>query len=428
MRTLAMLALATVGALVGGVAAAIDFTGDWMVHVHVTSPIEAEGSERWAVQQTGMQLTVRVNGGSPHGGFIDPMTGDFQVDLGPGPSVPFQCPDTTASGTVAADGQTFTGTSVGYFEHVTPPAGCFTTTADLSGSRSLCGNGTVDPGEDCDDGNVMDGDCCSSTCRFEPAGVACGGTGVCGAMSCNGTGTCQNVPATVCGTTCLPGSCGGGSCVQSLAPAGTACSADGNACTVEACDGAGNCVSQSAVTCPACQSCDEFAGCIDHPQIGCASLPVRPLRLRTGDATRHKVAFAARDPALVTYFLDPVNGPSGAVLCVFDMTSATARTLTDAVVPAGGTCRGKPCWKAIRDGYQYRDPDATHDGVSAITLRASEAKGSAIQAKGGGPNLALPTSFTNVTHVLVQLTNGPCLEARYDSIDVGVDGRQLTGR
>src|SRR5437764_20391 len=32
-----------------------------------------------------------------------------------------------------------------------------------------CGDGVLDPGEQCDDGNVQDGDCCSSTCRFEPA-------------------------------------------------------------------------------------------------------------------------------------------------------------------------------------------------------------------------------------------------------------------
>src|SRR5438067_761055 len=34
-----------------------------------------------------------------------------------------------------------------------------------------CGDGVLDPGEQCDDGNVQDGDCCSSTCRFGPAPV-----------------------------------------------------------------------------------------------------------------------------------------------------------------------------------------------------------------------------------------------------------------
>jgi cysteine-rich repeat protein len=36
-----------------------------------------------------------------------------------------------------------------------------------------CGDGALDPGEQCDDGNVQDGDCCSSTCQFEPATTIC---------------------------------------------------------------------------------------------------------------------------------------------------------------------------------------------------------------------------------------------------------------
>src|SRR2546426_2691135 len=38
---------------------------------------------------------------------------------------------------------------------------------------ACCGNGVIDPGEDCDDGNQLNGDCCSSTCKFEPATTVC---------------------------------------------------------------------------------------------------------------------------------------------------------------------------------------------------------------------------------------------------------------
>jgi cysteine-rich repeat protein len=31
----------------------------------------------------------------------------------------------------------------------------------------------VTAGETCDDGNLLSGDCCSSTCRRDAAGVAC---------------------------------------------------------------------------------------------------------------------------------------------------------------------------------------------------------------------------------------------------------------
>ena len=36
-----------------------------------------------------------------------------------------------------------------------------------------CGDGNVEPAEECDDGGTVGGDCCSATCFFEPVGSAC---------------------------------------------------------------------------------------------------------------------------------------------------------------------------------------------------------------------------------------------------------------
>ena len=41
-------------------------------------------------------------------------------------------------------------------------------------AQQFCGNSTIDDGEQCDDGNTIDGDCCSSTCEIEPADTVCG--------------------------------------------------------------------------------------------------------------------------------------------------------------------------------------------------------------------------------------------------------------
>jgi cysteine-rich repeat protein len=41
------------------------------------------------------------------------------------------------------------------------------------GSASVCGNGVIEPGETCDDGDMTNGDGCSATCVLEP-GTACG--------------------------------------------------------------------------------------------------------------------------------------------------------------------------------------------------------------------------------------------------------------
>jgi cysteine-rich repeat protein len=57
----------------------------------------------------------------------------------------------------------------------------------------VCGNEFVETGEQCDDGNVVDGDCCSSTCQFEPLNSPCPDGLYCnGAEDCNGAGLCQS--------------------------------------------------------------------------------------------------------------------------------------------------------------------------------------------------------------------------------------------
>lgn len=60
----------------------------------------------------------------------------------------------------------------------TANAGLFTLNATLI--AAACGNGVVDGGEDCDDGNGTDGDGCSATCKVEvaPESYACNGKAV----------------------------------------------------------------------------------------------------------------------------------------------------------------------------------------------------------------------------------------------------------
>ena len=50
---------------------------------------------------------------------------------------------------------------------------------DPSCAATGCGNGLLDSGEECDDTNTEDGDCCSATCTAEPAGSQTCGVGAC---------------------------------------------------------------------------------------------------------------------------------------------------------------------------------------------------------------------------------------------------------
>jgi cysteine-rich repeat protein len=55
---------------------------------------------------------------------------------------------------------------------------------------SQCGDGNIDPGEQCDPGADVTGDCCSSDCQQEPDGTTCGPAPTCGGPSSCHSGTC----------------------------------------------------------------------------------------------------------------------------------------------------------------------------------------------------------------------------------------------
>ncbi len=101
------------------------------------------------------------------------------------------------------------------------PGLAFEMLLDLGWERlvvGVCGNGTIESGEQCDDGNLVDGDCCSATCQFEPNGGACGDGS---SSDCDGPDTCNN-----------------GQCSQNRRPQGFVCRASNSLCDeAEVCDG-----------------------------------------------------------------------------------------------------------------------------------------------------------------------------------------------
>ena len=125
---------------------------------------------------------------------------------------------------------------------------CESTVCDVVGSNTcedanVCGNGKTEGTESCDDGNILDGDGCTSMCKLEN-GQACTldtqcASGVCDTTSSN---TCE--PASICGNGKLET---GEGCDDGGTASGDGCSdmcflEDGEACTLSSACGSGFCI------------------------------------------------------------------------------------------------------------------------------------------------------------------------------------------
>jgi cysteine-rich repeat protein len=124
-----------------------------------------------------------------------------------------------------------------------------------TGITTSCGDTIVEPGEQCDDGNDDNGDCCSSTCQFEPEDNPCDDGIACSTGDhCNASGICvYDENPCLCGNgsidageTCDDGNTANGDCCSSTcqpsnlgspcdSPAPSTCTPTG------ACDAAGTC-------------------------------------------------------------------------------------------------------------------------------------------------------------------------------------------
>jgi cysteine-rich repeat protein len=84
-----------------------------------------------------------------------------------------------------------------------------------------CGNGVVESGEECDDGNVLGGDCCSAACHVEVEGSVCDDRDPCTTYAaCNSAGRCVGL-----------GCDSGAACSPPDAKGVFTCAADGDRCS-----------------------------------------------------------------------------------------------------------------------------------------------------------------------------------------------------
>jgi hypothetical protein len=386
-----------------------DLTGDWYVGVE-SSPVFFS-----TFTQTGTSLVTDIAGS----GTIDPVTGAFNLLL------PLPPPDCGASFGAQVDptGETFTGIATLY-SFTGGCVCCPVQVVEFLGSRSPCGNGVVDAGEDCDDGNLGQSDaCCSLGCSLLPAGSDCANDGnVCTADTCDAGGICTH-PAGNPGTICRPAAhvcdmadaCDGMNTAcpaDAPQPDGTDCS-DGLFCNgPETTCQAGGCQTGSP-PCPIL--CDEgadqcLAGCLPAP-LTCRAAEKSILQVRNSDpTTSDKLTWKwlRGEATSQAEFGDPTD-TAGYAFCLYAGTSATL--IGEAIVPADAAK-----WSTVLSkGYKFRDNDS--GSINRILLKGSSEDRSKIRVTGAGaglPDLALPTSAP-LTVQLVHGESGLCWGASYAS-------------
>lgn len=141
--------------------------------------------------------------------------------------------------------------------------------AALSAALTTCGDGALQAGESCDDGNTVGGDCCSAICTFEPIAAACDDGSLCSSGGlCDGGGVCSGV-VVVCADAnpCTDDACDDAvGCT--FTPNAEACD-DGNACTFGDLCGGGACQPGGPL------ACDDSNVCTDEscePAVGCVAV------------------------------------------------------------------------------------------------------------------------------------------------------------
>jgi cysteine-rich repeat protein len=304
------------------------------------------------------------------------------------------CPAQSLSGRVADGGQDWLGALTDNFfdPHFGCGSGPFSPAAAF-GTR--CGNGMLDPGETCDDGNWTPADGCDAACGL---GSLCG-NGV--LESGEGCDDGNRLAGDGCDPTCqVEHRCGDG-----ILDAGEACD-DGNAiagdgcdlqCRVEPCYGCSGSPSSCA---PALLACGGVARSRGSAVKLRASAPGRLPSLRWNLATRDPVAGdALGDPRIHTSYS----------LCVFDESGGTPRLLMASAFVFG------PFWASSKNGFTFRAGFGDER--------------SKIQVRGGNPGkvaarLETPTLLSLSLPVPVplaiqlQASDAGCFDARFPAAGV----------
>ncbi len=256
---------------------------------------------------------------------------------------------------------------------------------DIGADEAGCGDGSVGPGEQCDDGNPVDGDGCDSNCTV----TACGNRIVTAGEQCDdGNGSV--------GDCCDP------ECHYEIP--GSACD-DLDSCTrSDGCNGSGVCVGDSTPD-PACVEPDRPGGAM--------------IKLRDNGVKDSLIWRWGKGPAVADYGRPDIGDDY--TLCIYE--DGGPSVLLAAALPVGGD------WNAVTSsGCKMHSASGAPAGIVSAVLKTGAAGAARITLKGKGPNLGLGSlALAPGTTLSVQLRSeaaGLCFGATYaEPFSIGDVGR-----
>lgn len=235
---------------------------------------------------------------------------------------------------------------------------------DVGAFESACGNGNIDTGETCDDGNNADGDCCSGTCNLESEGSPC---------------------------------------------------SDDNACSTGDRCVAGTCTPTGAQQCGPCLSCLPEGGCVAEPWTGCH----QPTERLSGELeivakpNRRLIEWSwVEGEATSREQLGNPLADDRYSFCVYDESAASPR-IAFAATTRTDPCGKKSCWKPTgKTGYQYSAPNS--DLLRKLVLKSGAQGKAKVLVTAKGDQLVLPTlPMTLPLRAQVHAENGQCWESEF---------------
>jgi hypothetical protein len=288
-----------------------------------------------------------------------------------------------------------------------------------------CGDGALDPGEECDLGvaNGTAGVCCTLTCAFVGVGVPCADDGdICTDDECDGAATCGHVfdptndPSCAASTTTTSTTMAPATTTTAVATTTTTVAATTTTTAVPTTTTVAATTTTTAApttttvaststttatptttttlppTCPAAPA----GGCISGFQKGRLQVTEKTVGREKMVAKWQKlsVAIAGSD------FGNPLNTNGTAyTICIYAGDNTLAGTYV--IDRAGETCAGRDCWKSTggepptNKGYRYTDTGLSSDGIQKIVLKGGAPGQPKLQAKGrnnaNGGQTNLPT-------------------------------------